>query len=108
MAKLVAARERGKDKDYYDLTYVLLHNRAGGPHEAGEQLAHDQFGDDVRGRVSLFREIGARFSTSKDAGPNGYMAQMLQVEPDADPATLREDAVSAMADFFEGLEIDLT
>ena len=23
MAKLVAARERGKDKDYYDLTYVL-------------------------------------------------------------------------------------
>jgi len=29
LAKLVAARERGKEKDYYDLTYVLLNNRAG-------------------------------------------------------------------------------
>lgn len=107
MAKLVAARERGKEKDYYDLTYVLLNNRADGPRQAGEQLADRQFADDVRARLSLFREMRARFSTSQDTGPNGYASQTLQVDPEADAAILREDAVSAMADFIDGLGLDL-
>ncbi len=107
MAKLVAARERGKEKDYYDLTYVLLNNRAGGPREAGEQLGGGQFADDVRARLSLFREMKARFSTSQDTGPNGYASQTLQIDPEADAAILREDAVSAMADFIDGLGLDL-
>jgi len=29
---------------------------------------------------------------------------MLQIEPEADAAILREDAVSAMADFIDGLD----
>ena len=107
MAKLVAARERGKEKDYYDLTYVLLNNRAGGPREVGEQLAGGQFADDVRTRLSLFREMKARFSTSQDTGPNGYASQTLEIDPEADAAILREDAVSAMADFIDGLGLDL-
>jgi hypothetical protein len=107
LAKLVAARERGKDKDYYDLTYVLLHNKAGGPREAGEQLGSGQFADDVGARASLFKEIRARFLTARDVGPIGYANQMLQVEPEADASTLREDAVSAMAEFLEGLGIEL-
>jgi hypothetical protein len=107
MAKLVAARERGKEKDYYDLTYVLLNNRAGGPREAGERLAGGQFADDVRARLSLFREMKARFSTSQDTGPNGYASQTLLVDPEADAPILREDAVSAMADFIDGLGLDL-
>jgi hypothetical protein len=107
MAKLVAARERGNDKDYYDLAYVLLNNRAGGPREAGEQLAGGQFADDIRARLSLFREIKARFSTAQDTGPRGYAAQTLQIEPEAAASVLREDAVSAMADFIDGLGVDL-
>jgi len=31
LSKCVAARTRAATKDYYDLVYVLLHNRAGGP-----------------------------------------------------------------------------
>ncbi|MDQ3379959.1 MAG: hypothetical protein M3546_06510 [Actinomycetota bacterium] len=108
MAKLVAARERGKEKDYYDLTYVLLHNKAGGPHEVGQRLRDGQFGDDVRARVPLFREIAARYSGPRDVGPSGYVAQTLQIDPDAEAAILRQDAVGAMAEFIAGLGIDLT
>jgi hypothetical protein len=38
LAKAHAARQRGQDKDYYDLAYVLLHNHAGGPAQAAERL----------------------------------------------------------------------
>ena len=67
--------------DYYDLTYVLLNNRAGGPREAGERLATGQFADDIRARLSLFRGIEARFSTAQDTGPSGYVSQTLQIHP---------------------------
>lgn len=108
MAKLIAARERGKEKDYYDLTYVLLHNTAGGPREAGEQLRNGEFAEDVRGRVPLFQEIQARFAGPQDGGPMGYVMQTLQVDPEADPSILRQDAVGAMAEFIAGVGIDLT
>jgi hypothetical protein len=108
MAKLVSSRERGKDKDYYDLTYVLLYNRAGGPREVGEQLIGGQFADDLRQRRSLLQEIAARFSEARDVGPTGYVNQTLLVEPDADAAVLRQDAVAAMSEFVEALGIDLT
>ena len=108
MAKLVAVRERGKEKDYYDLTYVLLHNKAGGPREVGEQLRDGQFGGDVRARRSLFRELGARFAGPQNVGPSGYAAQALQIDPDDEAAILRQDAVGAMAEFIAGLGIDLT
>ena len=49
----------------------------------------------------------ARFSTSQDTGPNGYASQTLEIDPEADAAILREDAVSAMADFIDGLGLDL-
>jgi hypothetical protein len=107
MAKLVAARERGKEKDYYDLTYVLLNNRAGGPREAGELLVDGPFADDLRNRLSLLREVAARFAGPKDVGPSGYAAQMLQVEPGANAAVLRQDAVAVIAAFVEGLGFDL-
>jgi hypothetical protein len=107
MAKLVAARERGMDKDYYDLAYVLMNNRAGGPREAGEQLIGGQFADDVRNRWSLFREIAARFARPQDVGPAGYAVQTLQVDPGADAAVLRRDAVAALAEFIDGLGLDL-
>lgn len=107
MAKLVAARERGKDKDYYDLTYVLLNNRAGSPRQAGALLIGGPFADDVRARVSLFREISARFARHTDAGPTGYAAQTLQVNPEEDAAVLRQDAVAAVGQFIDALGLDL-
>jgi hypothetical protein len=107
MAKLVAARERGKDKDYYDLTYVLLNNRAGGARVAGELLIGGQFGDDVRARLSLFREMAARFAGPVDAGPSGYAVQTVQVNPEEDVAVLRQDAVAVLGQFIDALGLDL-
>lgn len=41
MAKLLAANERGKEKDYYGITYVLLKQRAGGrERDVRSWLAH--------------------------------------------------------------------
>jgi len=107
MAKLVAARERGKEKDYYDLTYVLLNNKAGGPREAGERLIAGEFADAVRSRASLFRELQARFTGPGDVGPSGYSAQTLQVDPSADATILRQDAVTAMSEFIDALGFGL-
>lgn len=87
---------------------MLLHNKAGGPREVGGQLRDGRFGDDVRARVPLFREIDARFSGPHDVGPSGYVAQTLQIDLDAEAAILRQDAVRAMAEFIAGLGIDLT
>lgn len=39
LARSYAARRRGEEKDYCDLVHVLLYNRAGGPAQAGAQLA---------------------------------------------------------------------
>ena len=40
-AKLLAANERGKEKDYYGITYVLLKQRAGGrERDVRSWLAH--------------------------------------------------------------------
>jgi hypothetical protein len=107
MAKLVAARERGKEKDYYDLAYVLLHNRAGGPTEAGKLLIGGPFAEDVRARPSLFREISARFAGPDDVGPSGYAGQTLQINPEENAAILRQDAVGALALFIDALDLNL-
>lgn len=107
LAKMFAARERGKEKDYYDLTYVLLHNKAGGPRQAGEQLRSGQFADDLRHLTSLLQEIAARFAGMNDVGPNGYAAQTLQIQPDEDAAVLRQDAVAVIREFLNTLAVDL-
>lgn len=39
LSKCVAVRTRAATKDYYDLAYVLLHNRAGGPEQARTGVA---------------------------------------------------------------------
>jgi hypothetical protein len=105
MAKLAAARERGKDKDYYDVTYVLLHNKAGGPRQAGEKLAQGQFAEDVRIRRPLFNEISARFHGPQDVGPSGYANETLLVHPEQDVSILRQDAVAAVGVFIDSLNL---
>lgn len=104
MAKAYSTRYRGEEKDYYDLVHVLLYNRAGGPEQAGELLAGGQFAEDVRAARSIFREIEARFADASAFGPRSYAQQALQVEPEADPAQLAQDAVGAIADFLAALE----
>jgi hypothetical protein len=104
LSKCVAARSRAATKDYYDLVYVLLHNRAGGPEQAAQQLLNGKLANELPALRSTFLELRARYAQTSDTGPRGYADQAIQVEPDADPSMMRADAVDAVQRFFDALE----
>lgn len=104
LSKLVAARTRGVDKDYYDLAYVLLHNRAGGPREAAAELARGKLSGALVGLRSVMSEVRERYRTANGAGPSGFARQSLELNPEADEAALRADAVAAVKEFLDALE----
>ncbi len=106
MAKAHAVRHRGLDRDCYDLAFVLIYNRAGGPGQAAELLRTGQFAADVRNARVVWREIEARFAAVSAFGPQSYAEQALLVEPGADMADLRQDAVGAVAEFIAGLRLE--
>lgn len=106
LAKAYAVRHRGEERDYYDFVFVLLYNRAGGPSDAAELLRAGKFVDDVLASRSVFLEIEARFSDTTMYGPRSYAEQALRVEPEADGAQLRQDAVGAVAEFIGALGLD--
>lgn len=58
LSKCVLARTRTAAKDYYDLVYVLMNNRAGGPEQAAMQLLAGELATDLRALRSTFIEIG--------------------------------------------------
>lgn len=103
LSKCVAVRTRGLEKDYYDLAYVLLHNRAGGPEEAAERLKSGELADALQGLRSNFIEVRERYVRTSDIGPTSYAEQALQVDPELDAAVLRADAVDAVDRFCRDL-----
>ena len=103
LSKCVVARTRAATKDYYDLVYVLLHNRAGGPDQAAEQLLDGPLANELPALRSTFLELLARYTKTSDVGPRGYADQATQVEPEADESELRADAVDAVQRFCEAL-----
>jgi hypothetical protein len=104
LSKCVAARTRGATKDFYDLAYVLLHNRAGGPTEAAEALADGKLRDAAPVLRSTLIEIAERYRTPNAIGPAGYAEQALLADPDSDEAVLRADAVAAVGEFLDALD----
>lgn len=103
LSKVVAARTRGKDKDYYDFAYVLIHNREGGPRQAAELLSAGEFHDAVVDLRATLEEIGARFRSAADFAARSYAEQMRLVDPELDEATLRTDATVAVGEFLDVL-----
>jgi hypothetical protein len=101
LSKCVAVRTRGATKDYYDLAYVLLHNRAGGPEHAARRL----LAGELPALRTTFAEIAGRYATTMDSGPRGYAEQALEVEPDGDERLLRADAVDAVQRFVALLRV---
>jgi hypothetical protein len=99
MAKAHAVRHRGLERDCYDLAFVLIYNRAGGPRQAAELLQRGRFAGDIANSRSVWNEIEVRFTDTAAFGPMSYAAQALLVDPDADGAELRQSAVSAIAEF---------
>jgi hypothetical protein len=103
LSKCVAARTRAAAKDFYDLAYVLIHNSAGGPTQAAERLRTGELADALPGLRATLGEIEARFGRPTDYAPTCFAAEMLRVDPELEEATLRADAVVAVAEFVETL-----
>lgn len=104
LSKCIAVRARAATKDYYDLVYVLMHNSAGGPEQAANRLRQGQLADALHSLRTTFVEVRARYMRTIDSGPIGYAEQALEVEPGADIAQLRADAVDVVQRFFAALE----
>lgn len=101
LAKTFAARSRRKPKDWYDITFVLLHNDAGGP-EAAATATLDRFRDDVSGPTrSAIEDLRDNFVTPGAQGPVAYVEQVLLDHPDLDRTVVAADAVVAVERFCE-------
>lgn len=107
LSKLVTARHRGAQKDFYDLAYVLLHNRAGGPEEAAAVLLTGHLRDSLSPLRSTLLEIRERFRIPNGPGPAGFASQSLLLDPELDEAELRADAVAAIGEFLDAVESGL-
>lgn len=103
LSKAHAARDRGEPKDYYDIVYVLLFNRLGGPTQAADALRRGRFASRVAAKISLWRELAARFNQPGDIGPRSYADQAIQADPSANPAQLRQDAIGTVQEFVDRL-----
>lgn len=101
--KAYAISDRGRDKDCYDFVYVLLFNEAGGPKGAAERLLRSKLAPVAKAMSHVWREVGRRFETPDQFGPDAFAKQTVQVVPGLDEATLRNDACAAVALFLEGL-----
>jgi hypothetical protein len=103
LSKCVAVRSRAATKDYYDLVYVLQHNRLGGPEQAAEALSAGELAGELAALRTTFIEIRERYRRTADIGPTAYAEQALQVDPTADAALLRADAVDVVQRFIAAL-----
>ncbi len=103
LSKCVAVRSRAATKDYYDLVYVLQHNRVGGPEEAANRLLSGEFADELHSLRTTFIEIRERYVRATDGGPVGYSEQAMEAQFGADSAMLRADAVDVVQRFFSAL-----
>jgi len=105
LSKCVAARTRAATKDYYDLVYVLQHNRAGGPEQAAHRLREGDLASALEPLRTTFLEVQARFAKTTDSGPVAYAQQAVEVQPEVADADLRADAVDVVQRFFAELDV---
>lgn len=103
LTKCVAVRYRGKDKDFYDLTFVLLHNRAGGPTAAARQLLDGNLADRLPALKSIFLEVRERFYSVTSAGPKGFAAESERADPSASDEQNRALAAAAVNEFIDAM-----
>ncbi len=106
-AKDVAAaaysRDGHKEKDWYDLAFVLLHNDDGGP-VAAAMAVKRRFAAELAGYIrTALNELFANFATVRDQGPQAYCDQMLADHPELDRIQTAADAVVALEQFRRGL-----
>ncbi len=103
LAKVAAAYGRRKEKDWYDLAFVLLHNDAGGPQEAARRV-NTVFGSVDAGVRSMLVDLKGNFTGPDSQGVNAYVEQMLVDHPDASASELAADAELAVGSFVASIE----
>ncbi len=96
LAKTAAARERRKEKDLYDVAFVVLHNDAGGITAAGDRII-DRFGSQLSAHRTALLELRANFRDPDAQGPRAYAEQLWIDHPDTDRREAAADAVFAIA-----------
>jgi hypothetical protein len=103
LAKVAAARERRKPKDWYDVAFVLLHNDAGGVESAVTRVL-ELFGpDDLRQLQTGILDLQANFADGSAQGARAYVEQMVIDDPRLDAATTAADGVLAVSRFCQAL-----
>jgi hypothetical protein len=96
LAKMAAARERRKEKDLYDVAFVVLHNDAGGITGAGNRII-DRFGTQLGAHRTALLELQANFRDPDAQGPRAYAEQLWIDHPGTDRREAAADAVFAIA-----------
>lgn len=105
LAKVAAAYGRRKEKDWYDIAFVLLYNDAGGPQAAAGRILR-YFGDDVLAVTrSALDDLRANFADVNAQGPAAYASQLAINHPELDTTQLRADAVVAVRSFYTDLAL---
>jgi Nucleotidyl transferase AbiEii toxin, Type IV TA system len=103
LAKTHAAHGRGLPKDWYDIAYVLLHNDAGGPSAAAQQVVERFAPDLVGATATALGELSANFDNANAQGSFAFATTMVGLHPDLDFDVLANDAVAAVRDFVGSL-----
>lgn len=103
LAKIAAAYGRRKEKDWYDIAFVLLHNDEGGP-DVAARLVGDRFGSELVGGIrTALDDLEANFADPDAQGPAAYASQMVVDHPHLDQVQLRADSVVAVRAFYTHL-----
>lgn len=103
LTKIAAVYSRRKDKDWYDIAFVLLHNDAGGPTDAA-RLIQRQFTDrDLVMIRSALDDLQCNFAGLEAQGTQAYVQQMQFNYFGLDPKTLAADAILAVREFCQVL-----
>lgn len=103
LAKVAAARERRKPKDWYDIAFVLLHNDAGGVGEAAQRVLATFDTVDLRSVAIGIRDLAANFADGSAQGSRAYAEQMVIDDPALDTTTIAADGVLAVETFCDAL-----
>ena len=106
LAKIAAVYLRRKDKDWYDIAFVLLHNDAGGPANAAG-LVRKRFTDsDLAIIRPALDDLQFNFATPKAQGTQAYIQQMQFNHFGLDSKILATDAMLAVREFSRVLRLN--
>jgi hypothetical protein len=105
LAKATALHVRSKEKDYYDFAYVLIYNREGGPAQAAALIRRGKLGLRVPALRTLWSELAVRFADTQSGGAVAYAQQAKAAHPESNTAQLKNDAVTAVAQFLGALGV---